>query len=312
MATLVGIPTLGWAQHNQNVSFRPLSLGAVPLILGGAPSVASESDLGERLLPRSGSIVHSIPPADWALYLKLQQRPPRQFPSQMSLAELSRGLQSIGIASTLRRAALEDEGFVAEDTLVQFQAYSGASSLYDEINLALEDYDLRMLPHKGRARISTLADWELNATVVTFDISQLSAHFGEYEIIEMVMRSVAPDQWEDNGGPAGFTVNELNSGTQRLLVVRQRFDIQIEVLEQLNTWKAMKGLANATPLIMGGHRAIQATNQSTPVTLPLTDAAGMGLPRVRFSENHQRPGASFGGGGLGGSGMGGGGLFHIK
>lgn len=142
----------------------------------------------------------------------------------------------------LDRKALDDVG-VSFDRPITFQAKD--LSLKSLLTLLLHDLDLTWLPQEGSLLITTPEMADTRQTIQSYAVADLVGPavvfanrasrivYSDYEyLVDMITSTVAPTSWDRVGGPGSITL--VNTPSGMTLAVRQRYDIQGQIVKLLN------------------------------------------------------------------------------
>ena len=121
-------------------------------------------------------------------------------------------------------------------------------SLRSALDLVLRDLDLTWTIYSEVLLITTPDDADLLQTTKTYDVGDLvvcqdedGRPWDDYgSLIDIITWTVAPDSWEVDGGPVGYTF-----ASAKVLVIRQTCQVHLEIAQLLDTIRKV-GKAHGT------------------------------------------------------------------
>lgn len=237
-----------------------------------------------------------MPSAIVSLDRRFQQIRADRWEGEWSLSDVVDHLNASGIPTLVDRNALDDEGISLSDN-IEFDRAN--LRLPDRLAHALGQLNLgwTVTPRGNAILISSRSGIDEALLTVTYDVTPVIGKQGFQALKQAINHNIAPDSWDDFGGPGSISSVELRG--RSLIVVSQRYEVHQRLHRMLNSIHRLGGQSNVLPELAQAHAETSMGTVSTPIRMPShPKRRGINLPGSGSESNM----GAFGGGMMGGMG----------
>lgn len=207
-----------------------------PLVLGFSWNLTLPPARGEDQAPRLALIETDI-----AKTLNQQLANPIKFQDTSLSAAMAEIKRTYGLQIVIDRRALEAAGI---DTETPVSLSIEGVTLRSALNLLLRELDLTWSIHNGALLITTREEAEISALHNrVYDVTDLCNHDGEDALMDVIAGTVAPDTWEQVGGPASIAFHDGD------FVISQTDDVHEDLRNLLTALRKAKHVDEMPPVV---------------------------------------------------------------